>query len=107
MTEKEAWLLLAEACEKHVASPFRTDGTRCFVIDRETCGGLCSGIYFVGVAVETIASMKHKLVKYGPPTLSTIGGYQWPRTPEGMAQRAEFCRRMAELCRRRWRHDRA
>lgn len=96
MTEREAWLALAEACEKHVENPIYTDGRRCFYVNGVRCSRLCSGIYFVGVAVETIASMKRKLVKYGPS--SAFGGYYWPRTAEGMAQRAEFCRKMAELC---------
>ncbi len=96
MTEREAWLVLAEACENHVADFDTHHQYRHFYVCGKWCDGLCQGIYRISVTPDVRSAMQHKLYIYGPKTHAM--GYKWPRTAEGMLARAEFCRSMAELC---------
>jgi hypothetical protein len=98
MTEKEAWLYLADVWSEPKQCD---DGTwRC----RNYTPGLCVSIGYLDdqaiISVETLYSMGAKIREYRAQLADVHwSAYLWPRTEEGAKQRAEFCKTQAEkLC---------
>lgn len=99
LTEKEAWLKLAE-CWMSVNS-VSSGGIHHVPVNDSYCAGLCASISAlhseVSLLVTVLMRNKIKIER----TLH-VGGYGrfntyiWPQTKEGAAMRVGFCRAMAE-----------
>jgi len=95
LTEKEAWLKLAE-CWMSVNS-VSSSGIHRVPVNDSYCAGLCTSIDAlrneVSLLVTVLMRNKIKIER----TLH-VGGYTyiWPQTKEGAAMRVGFCRAMAE-----------
>lgn len=91
LTEREAWLLLAEWWSGKLRTD--DDGDTLMVGGKWGCYGLCSSIVLLSstgrISQEIQESMRRKL--------GEVPGsdYRWPQTLAGARQRAAFCRRMA------------
>lgn len=86
MTEREAWLLLAERWDR----PKMSDD---IWVNSENEIGLCTGIDFLEVYHridrETAEIMASKIPK--------CATFAWPTDQDGARQRAAFCREQASL----------
>lgn len=93
MTEREAWLKLAEWCD--ITWPGKSS---CFGPWEQRPPGLCVAIewwaadYFI--SYSTAYAM---LGKIEPLPWWHDSAFKWPVTPEGHARRAAFCREQAAL----------
>ena len=103
MTEKEAWLYLARlwlsTTDTYKWDPSGEEATVIF-IDGYHAMGLCGSICFLTPDIQTRKSALEKIHKYGDNHKKRYGWTQtfyWPLTAEGATQRAEFCRKQAEL----------
>ena len=101
LSEKSAWLYLAESWSKPTFTGAGTPSVL-HVIDKHVFydRGICSCIYSL-VALDKIddkieRSMLNKLFHYCREN-KIEHAYYWPLTVEGAASRAEFCRKQAEL----------
>jgi hypothetical protein len=87
MTEREAWLDLAELWDV----PFTENDSVVVAFGQQRAHGLCGSISLLpGLTDEQRATM---FAKVALPD----GSYRWPLTLEGAAQRAAFCREQAAL----------
>ena len=94
MSEREAWLYLAECWDK--AKIGENGYPLCAKIGND---GLCPSIetmYFDMDAIgqDAYQSMLSKIPDRRPHSIA----YVWPLTMAGAKQRADFCRRMAAAC---------
>ncbi len=92
MTEKEAWIEIAKACESSdEKGQFTCMGHR-------GLWGLCSVIrqFYLSdkIACLMAINMNNKIRKH---TKSSLDQYVWPLTKDGALARAAFCRKMASM----------
>lgn len=95
MSERELWLEAALRWD----SPQVDDRGQCYLIICESRNyGLCDTIAFLcrGLDEGVEAEMFRKLRKYAPREDGRH--FRWGLKAEDAAQRAAFCRRMAEMC---------
>lgn len=100
MTEREAWLWLAEICD--------VNNYKCIQVGRRLparglCAALCDMYNMRKIRLAVVTRMDNKLKKHGPKAV--YQGYMWQLGD--LKSRAAFCRKMAKLCVRKKRTVRA
>jgi hypothetical protein len=90
MTERQAWLFLADAWQDASKGP-SSNVVRAFVCGLQ-CRGLCSSISVLLDKGQITRKVYIKMCRRLGKESST---YLWPTTPEGAASRAEFCKTQA------------
>lgn len=95
MSEREAWLFLAEKWK----SP-KMDFYGCFYITLGVrCYGLCHSIRNIsGLENKTAWEMVAKISQEEENLPVDVEGYLWPHDLEGSISRVKFCERMAAEC---------
>jgi len=103
MTEKEVWLRLARlwlsTTDTYRYERSGEDVTVIYIDDRHALG-LCASIWLLVTDIQIRKSTMEKIHKYGDNHNKRYGltkTFYWPLTAEGATQRAEFCRKQAEL----------
>jgi hypothetical protein len=96
LTEKEAWLKLAEIytgtrnVDNRFALQSPTNPDKSFHF-----GGVCCGILGLGkfnfIDEKTQETMLDKMDDYGDKQSPRVGIYFWPNNSEGDKQRVQFC----------------
>lgn len=98
LTERQAWLRLARAWDRPVASEY---GTMQAKVCKSRCVGLCSSIGELECSGKISTDVELRMDERIQAMPERFGPYCWPLDGRGARSRAAFCRRQARLLAKR------